>query len=141
MQTRLTATARSLSVLLIACGTTAAFAMGVQVNKTPLARSIDGATLYEMRGQGPEGGGSLSYRVQGPRPADSADFLVSSDLSPGDGSRPQSVSVEVCRQRLAALASKLAQQKIGGVTLHPEGCQTNRRVGLVVVAAPAAGGE
>ncbi|HSY41920.1 MAG TPA: hypothetical protein VLA79_20425 [Polyangia bacterium] len=141
MQTRTTATARSLSVLLIACGTSAAFAMGIQVNRTPLARSADGATLYEVRGQGPEGGGSLSYRVEGPRPGDSADFLVSSDLSPGDGSRPQSVSAEACRQRLAALAGKLVKQKIVGVTLHPEGCQANRRVGLVVVATPAAGGE
>jgi len=138
MPTRTTAIARLLWVLSIACRASAAFAMGVQESKTPLARSADGATLYEVRGQGPEGGGSLAYRLQGPAPGRSADFVVSSDLSPGDGSRPQSVSADVCRQRLAALAVELAKRKIVGVTLHPEECRTNRRVGLVVVANPGA---
>jgi hypothetical protein len=112
--------------------------MGIQENETPLARAADGAALYEVRGQGPEGGGSLSYRVEGARPRDRVDFVVSSDLSPGDGSRPQSVSAEICRQRLAMLATELAKRKIGGVTLHPEACRTNRRDGLVVIAKPAA---
>jgi hypothetical protein len=118
---------------LLACGAGAAFAMGIEESKTPLARAADGTTLYEVRGQGPEGGGSLSYRVQGPAPRDRTDFVVSSDLSPGDGSRPQSVSAEICRQRLAALASELAKRKLAGVTLHPEECRTKRRAGLVVV--------
>jgi hypothetical protein len=138
MPTRTIAIARLLWFLVIASCASAAFAMSVQESKTPLARSADGATLYEVRGQGPEGGGSLLYRVQGQPPAKSVDFLVSSDLSPGDGSRPQSVSAEVCRQRLAALAIELAKRKLVGVTLHPEECRTNRRVGLVVVANPGA---
>ena len=139
MPTRTSATAGLLWVLLIVGGSGAVFAMSIEESKTPLARSADGATtLYEVRGQGPEGGGSLAYRVQGQPPAQRADFLVSSDLSPGDGSRPQSVSAEICRQRLDALATELGKRKIAGVTLHPEGCRANRRVGLVVVAKPIA---
>jgi hypothetical protein len=130
-----TATARVLTVLLVVAGTgavTAAGAMSVRQTKTPLARSADGATLFEVRGDGPEGGGSLSYRVQGRSRRDAVDFLVSSDFSPGDGSTPQAISVETCRGRIAALGAEITKRKIPGVTLHPERCNTDRRAGLVV---------
>jgi hypothetical protein len=58
--------------------------------------------------------------------------LVSSDFSPGNGSRPQTVSPETCRQRLATLGAEIATRKILGVTIHPEACQTPSRAGLVV---------
>jgi hypothetical protein len=137
VQAHRTVTARVLVVLLSVSGSSAGLAMSMRESKTPLTSSADGATLYEVQGEGPEGGGSLSYRVQGRSPRDTIDFLVSSDLSPGDGSRPQSVSTEVCRQRLAALTTELAKRKIAGVTVRPEGCRTVHRVGLVAVAKPA----
>src|SRR5204863_377485 len=64
-------------------------AMGIRNTRTLLARSPDGAhALYEIRGHGPEGGGSLGYRLEGRRRDDTADYPVSSTFSPGDGSRP-----------------------------------------------------
>ena len=140
VQIRRSATGCLLLTLLIGFDSTAARAMSIRENKTPLARSADGAVLFEIRAHGPEGGGSLSYRVQGKSAGDRADFLLSSDFSPGDGSRPQIVSPETCRERLGALGIELAKRKIPGVTLHPEGCRADSRAGLVV-ARPAASGR
>jgi len=44
----------------------AASAMGVRKDSTLLARSDDGAALFEVREHGPEGGGALTYRAAGP---------------------------------------------------------------------------
>ncbi len=121
---------------LIAFGTPAAFAMGVRESKKKLARRPDGAaTLYEVRGHGPEGGGALTYRVQGRTARDAIDFVVSSDYSPGNGSRPQTVSPQSCRQRVEALAAEIAKRKIPGLTFHPEACATANRDGVVVALA------
>ena len=130
------ATVSLVSAALIGCAAGAAFAMGIRESKTELVRSTDGAALYEVRGDGPEGGGSLAYRVQGRAPRDRVDFLVSSDFSPGGSSRPQTVSAEICRQRIAALGAELAKRKIARVTLHPDACSTRDRAGLVVVEKP-----
>jgi len=131
------ATALLVQAVVIGCGAAAAFAMGIRESKTELARSTEGATLYEVRGDGPEGGGSITYRVQGRAGRDRVDFLVSSDFSPGGPRRPQTVSGEVCRQRLAALGAELAKRKFAGVSLHPEACGTRARAGLVIVEKPA----
>ena len=93
--------------------------MGIRENRTKLARSADRATLYEVRADGPEGGGALTYRVQGKGARDRVDFVVSSDFSPGGASQPQTVSPDTCRQRLTALGAELARRKIAGVTIHP----------------------
>jgi hypothetical protein len=122
--------------VLIACGVQTALAMHIRNNRRELARSPDGAVLYELRADGPEGGGSLTYRVEGKSRRDGVDFLVSSDFSPGDGSRPQTVSAKICEERLAALGAEVAKRKIPGVTLHPEGCRSKERSGLVVAPAP-----
>ena len=108
-----------------------AFAMSIRESRTKLARSADGATLYEVRADGPEGGGALTYRVQGKAARDRVDFVVSSDFSPGGDSQPQTVSPDTCRQRLTALGAQLARRKIAGVTIHPEGCSAKDRTGLV----------
>jgi hypothetical protein len=121
-----------LAAALIAGAPHAALAMGIREGKRQLARAPGGAALYEVRGVGPEGGGSLTYRVQGKSRADVVDFLVSSDYGPGDGSMPQIVSPQVCRERLAALGAELTKRKIPGVTLHPEACGSENRAGLVV---------
>jgi hypothetical protein len=110
--------------------------MSIRTNRKPLARSADGARLYEIRADGPEGGGSLTYRVQGKAPRTAIDFLVSSDFSPGGDSQPQIVSAEVCRQRVTALGAEIAKRKIPGVTVHPEACASADRNGVVTVATP-----
>ena len=117
--------------LLLAAGAHAAFAMSIRESKTQIARAPDGSTLFEVDRRGPEGGGSLGYRVQGKAPADRVDFLLSSDFSPGGSSRPQTVSPAACAQRLDALAAELAKRRFTGVTVHPEGCRATPRVGLV----------
>ena len=108
-----------------------AFAMSIRESRKQLARSAAGATLYEVRAIGPEGGGALTYRVQGKAARDRVDFVVSSDFSPGGDSQPQTVSPDTCRQRLTALGAELARRKIAGVTIHPEGCGAKDRTGLV----------
>ncbi len=123
--------ARSALVALLCFTAPAALAMGVRKDSTLLARSADGATLYEVREHGPEGGGALSYRVEGKGRAAATQFLVSSNFSPGDGSRPQRVSAQQCEERIAALGAELARRKIVGVSVHPEHCRTPGRSGLV----------
>jgi hypothetical protein len=113
-----------------------ATAMHVRTDRRLLARAADGAALYEVRERGPEGGGALSYRLEGKRSGDAAVFLVSSNFSPGDGSRPQRVSARDCEQRIAALGSELARRKIPGVTVRPERCRQASRDGLVAVRGP-----
>jgi hypothetical protein len=120
-----------LLVTLLAVGPIAR-AMGIRQTKKQLARSPDGATLYEVRADGPEGGGSLTYRVQGKTARDQVDFVLSSDFSPGGARRPQLVSPSQCRQRVAALGAELAKRKIAGVALHPEACGSADREGAVV---------
>jgi hypothetical protein len=107
-------------------------AMSIRTTKKQLARAADGATLYEVRADGPEGGGSLTYRVQGKAARDHVDFVVSSDFGHGGSEKPQIVSAEECRQRLAALGAELAKRKIAGVALHPEACASADREGTVI---------
>ena len=116
---------------MIASGS-AARAMSIRETKSKLARSPDGATLYEIRADGPEGGGSLTYRVQGKAARDRVDFVLSSNFGHGGSGKPQIVSTETCRQRVAALGAELAKRKIAGVALHPEACQSADREGAVV---------
>jgi hypothetical protein len=124
---------RALLLLLLVLAGHGAWAMGVRTSKRELARAADGAALLEVRELGPEGGGALSYCVEGKASADVVTFLVSSNFSPGGSSRPQRVSAAVCEQRIAALGAELSRRKITGVTLRPARCKTEGRDGLVVV--------
>src|SRR4051812_2632836 len=122
----------TLGLLLLAA---TAWAMGIRESKTLLATSAGGAhTLYEVRGAGPEGGGSLGYRLQGPKPDGRADYLVSSTFSPGDGSEPQTISADECAHRVDALTAALARRGFRGVATHPERCRKPARDGLVTMA-------
>jgi hypothetical protein len=118
-----------------------ASAMQVRYDRIELARSADGAsTLYEVRGRGPEGGGSLAYRVEGKDRAKRVDFLVSSTFSPGNGSKPQVVPTADCEKRLAALAAESTRRDILGVTAHPDRCRADNREHLVTIATSEPGG-
>jgi len=112
-------------------------AMGVRQERRLLARSSDGGSaLYEVRGWGPEGGGSLTYRIEGKRARKAVEFLVSSDFSPGGSARPQQVSIATCEERLDALSAELAKRGIRGVAVSPARCRNPDRDGLVTVATP-----
>lgn len=125
-----------LAAVLSVCGFTDAVAMSIRTSQTKLARSPDGAALYAIRGIGPEGGGSLTYRVQGKKRRDTIDFLLSSDFSPGGDAQPQIVSAEECRQRVSALGTEIAKRKIPDVSVHPEACASKNRDGIVTVTTP-----
>jgi len=116
-------------------------AMGIRYERRLLARSIDGGSaLYEVRGRGPEGGGSLIYRIEGKKGRKGLEFVVSSDFSPGGSSQPQQISVATCEERLDALSGELAKRGIRGVAVSPERCRNPDRDGLVTVAtAPRPG--
>ena len=121
--------------LLVAQG--ASDAMGVRQERRLLARSADGASaLYEVRGWGPEGGGSLTYRIEGKRTRKAVEFLVSSDFSPGGSARPQQVPIAACEERLDALGAELAKRGFRGVAVSPARCRNPERDGLVTVATP-----
>jgi hypothetical protein len=121
--------------LLVAQG--APDAMGIRQERRLLARSTDGGSaLYEVRGWGPEGGGSLTYRIEGKRARKAMEFLVSSDFSPGGSTRPQQVPIATCEERLDALSVELAKRGIRGVAVSPARCRNPERDGLVTVAKP-----
>jgi len=110
-------------------------AMGIVQERRLLAHSADGrSALYEVRGRGPEGGGSLAYRVEGKVRRKSVEFLVSSNFSPGGSSQPQLVPVSLCEQRLDALSTELATRGFRGIAVSPERCRTPDRDGLVTIA-------
>ena len=112
-------------------------AMGIRQERRLLARSADGGSaLYEVRGWGPEGGGSLTYRIEGKRSRKALEFLVSSDFSPGGSTRPQQVPEATCEERLDALSAELAKRGIRGVAVSPARCRNPDRDGLVTVATP-----
>jgi hypothetical protein len=112
-------------------------AMSIRQERRLLARSTDGGSaLYEVRGRGPEGGGSLTYRIEGKRARKAVEFLVSSDFSPGGSTRPQQVPIATCEERLDALSAELAKRGIRGVAVSPERCRNPERDGLVTVATP-----
>jgi hypothetical protein len=43
--------------------------MNIRSSQKQIARAADGTALVEVREDGPEGGGALTYRVQGKKPA------------------------------------------------------------------------
>jgi hypothetical protein len=114
-----------------------ALAMGIRWDRKELAHSADRASaLIEVRGWGPEGGGSLAYLVEARGRRKGVDFLVSSTFSPGDSRRAQTVPVATCEQRLQALAAELTSRSIPGVVVNPERCRSKEREGLVTVGRP-----
>jgi hypothetical protein len=116
----------------------ALLALSVETSSTIIARSADGESkLVEVRARGPEGGGSLTYRIAGKAKADKLELLVSSDFGNGGGGRPQRVSSGVCAERLARLASELEKRGFRGVATHADRCSAKPRTNLVTVAKTA----
>ena len=122
-------------VTALASASGGAGAMEIRQERRLLARSAKGASaLYEVRGFGPEGGGSLTYRIEGKGRRKALEFLVSSDFSPGGSSHPQLVPVGTCEERLDALSAELVKHGFRGVAVSPERCRSPERDGLVTVA-------
>jgi hypothetical protein len=121
-----------LLVLALLLAVRPAAAMHVRTDDTVLARSPDGrSALHELRGHGPEGGGSLAYRIVGGGPR--FERLLASDFSNGGSVHPQIVAAATCTQRLTELAQELDRRGFHGVTARPERCHTRERDGLLLV--------
>jgi hypothetical protein len=88
-----------------------------------LAWSGDGgsALVREVQ-QGPEGGGTLTWIVV--NAAGVRRYVISSDLSPGDGSTPQAIAEKACRASAKDLADRL--NSFDGVKVKPEKCFGDR---------------
>ena len=98
-----------------------AWAMRTQVSISIVAWSEDGASvLLREDGNGPEGGGYERYRLIEPQLG--LTITPSSDMSPGDGSTPQSVDEKECRTQLESLQEKLTKLKFPGVRINVANC-------------------
>lgn len=87
-------------------------AMRTRHTVNPVAWSQGGqAVLLNVDAHGPEGGGSQAYWIMDDRGNESEVWTISSDFSPGDGSRPQVVSVGACKQ--CATEMKRALDSLG----------------------------
>lgn len=103
--------------------------MHIRTNVEILAFSQDGAAALLEKGEfGPEGGGALSYVLVSAKAAHRLEVTVSSDFSPGDGSRPQRVDVKTCQSALRRLGKVLAEAGVAGVVTHPERCSKRGRL-------------
>ena len=118
-------------VLAVVFASSTALAMHISSEETPLAKSDDGATtLIQIDSYGPEGGGSLVYKLKSASGEES--FIISSTFSPGDGSRPQTISEKACVEALTKLGAKTANWK-AHVVVHPEACGSKGRSAPVTV--------
>ncbi len=130
---------RALLLALGLGGAGQAHAMCMQGVASVQAFASDGRSVLVSNSQsGPEGGGSLSYTVYTTAGA-AQSFLLSSDFSPGDGSRPQQVPLAQCEERAKRLAGLV--KDFPGVQVVPQNCSGQR--GAVVQVRPyqAAKGE
>ena len=134
------------SALLVVCTTLVtlpAWALSIREHRTPIAQSKNGKwSLVRIDAAGPEGGGSLSYRIE-PTTSEREDqkdsartYVVSSTFSPGNGSTPQTISVAGCQKAANDLAAHLVKAGFVGVTVAPEECEENHRNRVVLVDKP-----
>jgi hypothetical protein len=115
--------------------TSAASAMSLRTDLTVLAFSQDGASaLVQVVVNGPEGGDQISYEVWSVNAPVRERFELSSDLSPGDGSHPQTVEQKACVERLNQLSAVLKRRGFKGATVQPAQC--SKRGNFVTVDKP-----
>lgn len=123
-------------MLLICLVARSADAMHVRHELTPIAFSDDGAhVLVQVYARGPEGGGSEAFEILSALPPNRAHFEVSSNFSPGDGSRPQKISTAACTQALRDLDRALKARGFREVAVQLDGCKS-RGGGYVKTSRP-----
>jgi hypothetical protein len=105
----------------VAYGT--AHAMSMRTRLTTLAFNEAGtAALVRTEVSGPEGGGELSFEIWSITAPYRTRVTVSSDLSPGNGAKPQTVTPEACASALKELDGGLRSRGFKGVTVHADRC-------------------
>lgn len=128
--------------LILLLGPAPAEAMSIRTTVSLLAWSSNGnnALLQEVL-DGPEGGGALAYLIVSIRPVGVVRAVVSSDFSPGDGSTPQAIGVQACKEALVRLAAGIKRAKFAGISIRPGGCEKKLRHGMVKVAHDVSAGS
>jgi hypothetical protein len=123
------------AAVLVLLAPLAAMAMHITSRQSLLAFSDDGlAALVETTEDGPEGGGSLAFAIIAARAPFRLQFPVSSDFSPGGGSRPQRVSTADCQQTAQVLTGALRKLQFSGVEVNAAVCTAaHGRSGFVQV--------
>ena len=108
--------------------------MGFTVSLQPLAWSKDGrSVLLAIHGHGPEGGGYLEYRLISVEWDSAMMIQPSNDASPGDGSTPQWVSKDGCKEQLGRLGKRLAKLGFDNVKVDKSKCDKDSRYELIAV--------
>jgi hypothetical protein len=119
----------------------ASLGMSIQHASSVVAWSSDGdAFLVQADAHGPEGGGSLAYYLITTKPAALTKALLSSDFSPGDGSRPQTISAGACREAAKGLQSALGA-RFPGVTVRSDKCDGKQRSSVVAIVKALSSGK
>jgi len=119
-------------LLLVALLPSTGWTMHMRSVVHPVAVSADGRSLLlSQSDRGPEGGGASSLILLSLEAPQRTTFLLSRDLSPGDGSTPQTVSAAQCASELEKLKAALAAKGFVGVTVAST-CAS--RSGLVTVS-------
>jgi hypothetical protein len=77
---------------------------------------------------GPEGGGQESYELWSTTAHYRTSVQVSSDLSPGNGTHPQTVTAEACATALKELDGALRSHAFKGVTVHADHCAKRKEL-------------
>ena len=104
--------AKIIALAIFLLNTTRAFGMCVTSQYDPVAWNDDGsAVVLHVSEYGPEGGGSNSYQIIDFKNETDVNYTFSSDFSPGDGSTPQSISIDMCRNRMVEANQTL--EKLG----------------------------
>ena len=79
-----------------------------------LSWSFDGKyVLLEVKSHGPEGGGSLCYKIIGFKSIKS--FYLSNTMSPGDGSTPENINFMKYTEAIQALENELVKNKFNDI--------------------------
>ena len=122
------------AIVLLFAATGPVRALSIRSNVHVIAWSKDGSgALLGVSAQGPEGGGSVNFRVFSAKENVDLAFELSDDMSPGDGSTPQRVWAIQCLSRLGDIKAAAARLHIEGVEYFRSGCFDSRRTvyGLV----------
>jgi hypothetical protein len=98
-----------------------------------VAWSDDSASaLISVDRSGPEGGGSIGFRLISPKRNIDTEFILSSNFSPGNGSSPQTIPAASCKSSVKALSKLLTKCAFKGIKVNPGSCQHDRAATLLI---------
>lgn len=114
------------------------FSLNIRHDERIVVQTADKkTTLLQRSGRGPEGGASLEFILRREGAADKT-YLISRTFSPGDGSKPQTVSEAACRKALEALKQ---DGNLLRLFVNPHACAADRTKAVMPLADIEAAGD